>query len=140
MVKLLDDIFSKIPHDAKYQGYVWFSDSREPVTLVDEGLPEFPGQEDKRFVVEALLYDPAGKKSFFAFHNGELVVQEFNLETIAQEFECAEGPFFFHPYRLDKRVRFLKFWEVWMSEKDPFCADMEVLCFQQYVFCGFDLK
>ena len=69
-----------IPAQEKYEGYLWMSDSTEPVVLDREPLPEDKISSPNPFVVEAELYDGANLCSFSVHHAGnEIICNRFQL-------------------------------------------------------------
>ncbi len=135
MIQLLNQL-SDIPNES-YQGYVWYSDRVQPITLIDEHLPEWPGAADKHFVVEALLYDSKAQRSYQVVHTGRLIIQSFNWQQLPEEVVAEEHAYL--PYRLDPRVAKLRFVRLWQPQADPYCDGAEVLRPVAWIFRGFDI-
>jgi len=135
MVQLLSQL-TDIP-DKRYQGYVWYSDASYPVALFGDPLPDWPEDGDKRFVVEALLYDPVEEQSYHILHVGHLIIQAFDFQKLPEEVKVEECTYL--PYRLDSRVKKIRFARVWQPEKDPYCDNAVVLRPVSWVFRGFEI-
>lgn len=136
MIKKLEKVHQIPP--GSYQGYVWYSDTRRPEVLIGAQPTWSRDQDGQAFVVEALLYDAEAKKSYHVWHDGELHVLAFDLGAVDESVETVERSFF--PSWADAQVSKLKFRQLWLSEKDPLCADMEVLRPKYWVFVGFEIK
>ncbi len=122
------EISSEIP----FEGYLWLSDSSEPVvydhrqvdwSIVGDAVP---------FVVEGNLFD--GRNSYSIRHTGSgYEIREFTEEDM-NGLECSVRHFMSN--RMDGRR--LVFKQLWKAENDPLCCDMPSLRPWAMVFCGFN--
>lgn len=118
---------------AKYQGYIWRSDSDSPEVLT--GDKEYGGTLapiDNPFIIEGNLWDENTLTSvsiryvdgMYYIHRTVLTSDEVkNYKT-----------FVAHRIGEDTRLRFVQLWE---PRPDPMCEGMEVLEPSKLVFIGF---
>lgn len=117
-----------------YQGYLWYSDSKEPHVFVDEEFGIEISNDQNPFIIEGQLFD--GKNSIsIKYVDGEYRVnphvvkgEDFNNVDV----EIKE----YHANRI-KNVRKLQFLQYWRPEPDKNCEGMEVLQPKELVFVGF---
>ena len=129
---------NQIPRDKSYQGYLWYSNEKAPVTLLDEPLPEISDTINP-FVIEGNLYDSLSKISYqIKSMDGNTLVMRYDLNALPAEHQHIDKCFL--PQRLPKRIEKLKFAEVWFPEQDPLCEGMPVLRPAFTAFTGFKLK
>lgn len=117
---------------AKYQGYIWFSDSAEP--YVKEGEYEIDIEDDVNpFIIEGQLYDTEAKISYsIKYADGKHICVKYVLSELQGEFR--EQTFCSNKMHGRK----LKFREYWKAVPDPLCEGMEVLQMSGNVFVGFE--
>lgn len=78
---------------AKYQGYLWYSDQRQPeVYLGNASVVEFTLDESKNpFIVEGNLYDAERQLSIsIKFADGKYIVTKYDLGRIAADESVSE--------------------------------------------------
>jgi len=120
---------------AKYEGYIWYSDSAKPEIFKREIERELNlNDTENPFIIEGQLYCEEKKLSVsIKYVDGKHIVNKFNLseepETTDQEY-LAE-------FRNDAG---LKFRQLWKPESDPLCENFEVLKPAGFVFIGFKNK
>lgn len=128
----LTDIPSGIPMD----GYLWFSDEREPRLFLNKPLAGdlFPLKGINPFIVEGNLYDPANGKSYSVRYDGsDTRVYCYDHNKLPQNY----NPLEYIPVRLGGAVQKLVFRQYWKNEPDPLCEGFEVLKPSSIVFFGF---
>jgi CRISPR type III-associated protein (TIGR04423 family) len=119
----------------KYQGYVWLSDEKYPVVLLDKEY-DFSTLKENQFVIEALLWNAEdGGTSIMIRHTGKYHIQEFKLNELPTGHELVEKVYL--PHRLDK-VKHVYFKQLWIPEPDAFCEGMEVMTMKALIFTGFN--
>jgi len=118
---------------SEYSGYLWQSDKTTPKVYEGEKIDEDLLQSQNPFIVEGLLYNEAGKKSYsIKYADGELLIHEFCLTDVdfAQNKEKT-----FYTNRM--KGLSIKFLDIWEAVKDELCLGMEVLQPKAQVFIGF---
>ncbi|MFC2759873.1 TIGR04423 family type III CRISPR-associated protein [Hallella multisaccharivorax] len=130
-----------IPAQEKYEGYLWMSDSTEPVVLDREPLPEDKISSPNPFVVEAELYDGANLCSFSVHHAGnEIICNRFQLTLDDRTSgHNEERVFKSHHFKDHLELHFIDCWE---PQSDELCQPegedpMDVLRFTRRIFVGF---
>tara|TARA_R110002124_G_scaffold193164_2_gene360404 strand:+ start:720 stop:1154 length:435 start_codon:yes stop_codon:yes gene_type:complete len=128
--------------ERKYQGYVWYSDQKEPKVLQNE-IFRFENIGLNPFVVEALLWHEDDKTagdgiSVMVRHTGTYHIHEFEMDNLPEHCELVEKEYL--PHRLGNNIEKVKFKQLWLPEKDPNCLDMEVLTMKALIFVGFETK
>ena len=129
MKKYLDikDIKSEKP----FEGYLWMSDSAEPIIINHQILDNNWIKDELPFVVEGYLYD--GENSYVIRHTGKgYFIREFAKDEI-EACENSEQTFVSNRMKDMK----LKFKQLWRAEKDSLCCDMKTLRPWALIFCGF---
>lgn len=127
-----------IPIDNKYDGFLWMSNSKEPIELDREALPASFGKDCNPFVVEGELWDSDNKRSYSIHQAGNI--------TVCQKFDVNDSDF--NDINVDDRVyashrmkhhglHFLEYWEPTVSEA---CLGMKSLEMKKRVFVGFKDK
>ena len=140
MKKLTD-----IPHDRKYVGYLWMSDSvspkiySDPTSLEQELLIR---EDENPFIVEGQLYckdkDGFEKSYHIKYIDGEYWVAEYDLNEIRAKADPNDQgvvkSFISNRMQCSK----LKFEQYWEAVPDELCEGMEVLNPGPFVFVGFE--
>lgn len=128
----------KTINNAKYQGYIWYSDQSHPEVLDGNSERELELDENANpYIVEANLWDNANRKSISIryidgkYYTNEKTVEEDELsgDTDHSTRKC------YIAHRIDG-YRYLHFIQYWKTRKDTLCADMEVLEPERLVFIG----
>jgi CRISPR type III-associated protein (TIGR04423 family) len=119
----------------KYQGYVWMSDQKKPLTL--KGDKDFDFSETKYqtvnpFVIEALLWCENTKTSVHVRHTGRYVINEFVLTD-----DDLKNEKFYIPHRLETSGRKARFCQIWEEKDDDLCEGFPVFTLKAIVFTGF---
>ncbi|NBB31246.1 TIGR04423 family type III CRISPR-associated protein [Cellulophaga sp. BC115SP] len=132
-MKKLDNL-SDIPK-LTYEGYVWFSNKKEP-QILDKALFDSVQFEENTFIIEALLWNAEdGGTSIMIRHTGKYHIQVFKLKELPAGHKLEEKAYL--PHRLDK-VKHVYFQQLWIPEPDAFCEKMEVMTMKALIFTGFN--
>jgi CRISPR type III-associated protein (TIGR04423 family) len=121
---------TEIPKERNYTGYLWMSDTKEPLTdSLDKHLDIT--DSDNPFIVEGQLYAKEAQKSYsIKYVDGKHIVTEYDIP--------AKGIYdekIFIPNRIKKSG--IVFRQYWKSQNDDLCEGMEVLVPAAYIFMGF---
>lgn len=135
---------------AKYEGYLWYSNEKEPKVFDgSEMVPEINLDEKKNpFIIEGNLWDADNLKSkMIRYVDGEYIVRRPKVD----EEELKEGISSSQAYGSDIAttrkdylahriggVKCLSFLQYWKAEADEMCEGMQVLRPLKLVFIGFD--
>lgn len=122
---------------AEYQGYVWYSDQKEP-EIIDGTYQKDITSEENPFIIEAQLYAPKANHSISVrYVDGEYIVNQYDLSAeSANALESRVREYMSN--RMDGCV--LCFKELWKAEQDPYCEDFYVLEPKDFIFIGFKRK
>lgn len=118
---------------SKYQGYVWFSDSKSPVVLMDQEYELSIDESQNPFVVEAYLFSSEDQMSHLVkYVDGAYrhIVHDLNAKTS----DAFDEKVFFAVKEIGKQMLFRQYWR---KEADANCEGMEVLVPAESVFVGF---
>lgn len=118
----------------KYDGYIWFSDQKKPVTLIEEEY-SFEDAKENPFVIEALLWNAEEEISIMVRHTGKYHIQEFKLNELSAESKLEDK--FYLPHRLNENVKHVCFKQLWIPEPDALCEGMSVMTMKALIFTGF---
>lgn len=116
-----------------YEGYLWFSDSNNPIILSGETYP-FDQVNTNPFIIEGLLYCAEDEVSLTIKHTGDYHISICNLKQLPEEAALKEIKYL--PHRLSG-VNKVCFKQLWLAQPDPCCADMKVLTMKALLFTGF---
>lgn len=119
---------------AKYQGYIWRSDSDSPeVHTGDSEYDGFtPNSDEKPFIIEGNLWDEAtGASVSIRYVDGKYYIHRTVLTTDERKNYKT-----FVAHRIDG-YKYLRFVQLWEPRPDPMCEGMEVLEPSKLVFIGF---
>ena len=119
----------------KYQGYVWYSDQKEPKTLTGTSDFEFTVHEPFPFVVEALLFCNEDNTSVMVRHSGKYYITEYEFSNLPDG--AILVPKSYLPHGLESKTK-VCFQQLWLPEIDLNCENMEVLILKAVIFSGFD--
>jgi CRISPR type III-associated protein (TIGR04423 family) len=122
---------SEIP-DVNYIGFYWLSDAEFPVMVTENKKFDSTHIKINPFIVEAMLWDDKSQKSIMISHTGSYQIFEYNLKEIEGEF--VEKEYFAHRLEGVSKVCFK---QLWQTEKDLNCEDMQVLKMKAQIFIGF---
>lgn len=118
---------------SKYQGYLWYSDNKEPQVLNNEVFELEIADNANPFVIEGQLFD--GQKSIsIKYVDGKYYVNTYDLEDL--DGVKQEQMFFSHRMG-DRKLYFKQFWQ---PVNDEQCEGMQVLQPTELVFVGFNDK
>lgn len=136
---------------AKYKGYLWYSNEKEPKVFDgSEMVPEMNLDEKKNpFVIEGNLWDADNMTSIMIrYVDGEYIVRptqvtEEELKGISSSqaygseshIATTRKDYLVHRIGGVKCLRFLQYWQ---AEPDDMCEKMCVLRPSKLVFIGFD--
>lgn len=132
------DSLDDIPN-GDYEGYFWASNSKEPKKILDESsLTEMKSIHGNPFVMEALLYDRKAEISIHVQHTGRQQIICYNWKAFDESSLISEhqDKATFIPQKING-IKCLEFQRIWKKEKDPLCADKDVLKMYALVFTGF---
>ena len=116
---------------AKYQGYIWFSDSTKP-EIIDKEFSLDISSETNPFIAEAYLMDEDKQISYsIKFVDGNYLFNPFRIdENDLHNFKVYEG-------KRMNGIR-LRFTQRWKEVKDELCCGMTTRIPAEMVFVGFD--
>jgi len=118
---------------SKYQGYLWYSDNKEPQVLNNEVFELEIADNANPFVIEGQLFD--GQKSIsIKYVDGKYYVNTYDLDDL--DGVKQEQMFFSHRMG-DRKLYFKQFWQ---PVNDEQCEGMQVLQPAELVFVGFNDK
>jgi len=118
---------------SKYQGYLWYSDNKEPQVLNNEVFELEVADNANPFVIEGQLFD--GQKSIsIKYVDGKYIVNTYDLNTLDGVMQEQT----FHSHRMEGKL--LKFIQIWKNQSDELCEGMQVLQPAELVFVGFNDK
>ncbi len=119
---------TEIP-EAKYQGYIWYSDSDHPETF--NGDEELDPNENP-FIIEGNLWDEATSTSIsIRYIDGKYYIHRTTLTS-----EERKNYKTYVAHRIDG-YKYLRCVQLWEPRPDPMCEGMEVLEPSKLVFIGF---
>lgn len=134
---------------AKYEGYLWYSNEKEPKVFDgNEMVPEINlDEKENPFIIEGNLWDEDGKKSIMIrYVDGKYIVcrtqvNEEELKGISSsqaygsDIATTRKDYLAHRIGGVKCLCFLQYWQ---AEPDKMCVGMQVLRPSKLVFIGFD--
>ena len=120
----------------KYTGYIWKSDDKRPLVLINEEY-DFSLVKTNPFIIEALLYSEQDKISLTIKHTGRYHINEIPLNKLEEGAELQDRAYL--PHRLNG-VEKVCFKQLWLPEIDENCNKLPVLKMNALVFTGFKLK
>lgn len=126
----------QIPQNIDFTGYVWMSDSQNPVVDPTEikKILNKTSDNSNPFVIEGQLYCDSTKQSFsIRYTDGEYFVVEYNLSE-ANKTNGIYKEFVSNRIPNNKKLRFFAYWE---AKPDSLCKDMQVLQPADFAFVGF---
>lgn len=136
---------------AKYKGYLWYSNEKEPKVFDgSEMVPEINLDEKKNpFIIEGNLWDKDGRNSIMIrYVDGEYIVHRTQVkeeklkgisssEAYGSKSDIATTRKDYLAHRIGG-VKCLSFLQYWKAEADEMCEGMQVLRPSKLVFIGFD--
>ncbi len=121
---------------SKYQGYLWYSDQKEPKVIDNKEFELEISDNENPFIVEGQLFD--GRNSIsIKYVDGKYIVKPYEVKD--EDYNSPNTVKEFLPNRM-KGVERLYFLEYWKPQKDNLCEDMKVLQPAELVFVGFKNK
>ncbi len=125
---------------SKYEGYIWYSNEKQPIVLSGKDYFSFDENEnDNPFVIEALLFDKENQVSITIRHTGTFLIKIFDLKNLPQNAILSDTKEYY-PHRLGNEVSKVCFKQLWIPEKDLNCEEMEVFNMKAFIFTGFKYK
>lgn len=116
---------------SKYQGYLWYSDKKEPQVLNNEVFELEIADSSNPFVIEGQLFD--GQKSIsIKYVDGKYIVNTYDLDALDGVMQEQK----FYSHRVDGKQ--LKFRQIWKEQPDELCEGMQVLQPAELFFVGFN--
>lgn len=128
------ETITEIPK-AKYQGYIWRSDSDSPEVLTgDKEYGGFtPNPDGNPFIIEGNLWDEiTGVSISIRYVDGRYYIHRTTLTGETDHSTIKK----YVAHRIDE-YKYLRFVQLWESRPDPMCEGMEVLEPSKLVFIGF---
>lgn len=121
--------------EAKYEGYIWMSDSQEPLVITpDKTYGLVLRDTDNPFVVEGNLWNADTQTSIMVkYIDGKYIVRQV-LVTEEDRREAVKKEYI--PHRIEGAEK-LSFLQYWVEEADPLCEGMTTLRPGKLVFVGF---
>ena len=137
---------------AKYEGYIWMSDSKKPTVYTGKTDLELSlNDSDNPFIIEGNLWNKEKRESIkVAYIDGKYrirhtIVSEDAYKGIddsaimasndaAQMVATTKKEYFAHCMPGIEKLCFVQYWE---AEEDPMCENMKVLAPTKLVFVGF---
>lgn len=119
-----------------YEGYLWYSDQKEPFVLMKEEYEGILVDGENPFVVEGYLYDGVHSISI-RYVDGHYCIQ--NRVVLNTEDISSQEQRYFPSFARD-RIEALVFKQLWREETDLLCENMAVLKPAGTMFLGFKRK
>lgn len=136
---------------AKYVGYLWYSNEKEPKVFDgNEMVPEINlDEKENPFIIEGNLWDKDGRKSImiryvdgkYIVHSTHVNEEELNGISSSQDYGSKSHTATTRKDYLAHRiggVKCLSFLQYWQAEPDEMCEGMCVLRPSKLVFIGFN--
>jgi len=118
---------------SKYEGYLWYSDKKEPQVLNNEVFELEIADSSNPFIVEGQLFD--GQKSIsIKYVDGKYFFNTYDLNALDGVMQEQK----FYSHRMGGKQ--LKFRQIWKEQPDELCEGMQVLQPAELVFVGFNDK
>lgn len=125
--------YKDINFEAKYDGYIWMSDTKTPNVLVNQALDRCCFEKGNPFVIEGQLYDSENRKSLsIKYVDGKYYILSFKVEE--KDFNSNYEKKYVSNRMGGRMLRFVQHWE---AEPDEFCEGMVVYHPSELVFIGF---
>ena len=128
------ETITKIPK-AKYQGYIWRSNSDRPEVLTgDKEYGGFtPNPDGNPFIIEGNLWNEANSTSIsIRYVDGRYYIHRTTLTGETDHSTIKK----YVAHRIDE-YKYLRFVQLWEPRLDRMCDGMEVLERSKLVFIGF---
>lgn len=133
------ETITKIPK-AKYQGYIWRSNSDRPEVLTgDKEYGGFtPNPDGNPFIIEGNLWNEANSTSIsIRYVDGRYYIHRTTLTDGDTDHSTIKK---YVAHRINNgtdKDTYLRFVQLWEPRPDPMCEGMEVLEPSKLVFIGF---
>lgn len=126
---------SNIDHSLDYQGYLWLSDKKEPIILIDEKIPDNIFNS-LPFVVEGYLFCKSKYGLSIKIKNvdGEYHVSKVELNTIPKD-QITQNDFV--AIKNDKGIKKILSVQYWEKVPDQLSENMDTLEPSWVAFNGF---
>lgn len=119
---------------SRYEGYIWFSDQKEPKVFNNEEFELEIADDKNPFIIEGQLFDSTNNKSVsIKYVDGEYIVKPYDV----QENERDNAQEYLSNRMDDRKLLFVQRWE---EQPDDLCEGMQVLQPAELVFVGFNNK
>jgi len=118
--------------NAKFEGYIQMSDRRiedKYIFSTPSNLPKWEELHQGNFIVELVLFDKESNRS--------ILVRQANDTWIVIDKKLNGNEDIEKFYTLKENLK-MKIAQIWETEKDEFCLDMEVLEPKYLLFAGFE--
>lgn len=135
---------NEIPTNVEYQGYLWLSNSIEPIVFDNQTIDiklkekEIELKEGMMpFVVEGQLYSQTEKISYsIKYVDGRHIVSKYEKVRIDDANDDIELKTYLSNRMDDRVLCFLRYWEP-LDDGDENCEGMKPLVITKNVFVGF---
>lgn len=121
----------EINFDLEYEGYIWYSNQRNPKMITKFNKSDFT---DLPFIIEGNLY-AANKKISISIKNidGAYFITQTSLDNLPKD-QITEQEFLSHKLDGIKKIKMVQFWE---EVEDELCEGMKTLKPSWQAFQGF---
>ena len=127
---------AEIPSHSNYEGYLWWSDKRNPDLYLQDRILHLPAEENNPFIIEGVLVDKnQGLSYLIRFIDGKYRVFRYDPREL-EKYEYEEKRWLAG----FERMEHLCFRQYWIPERDNENAGFEVLNPGMLVFMGFNFK
>lgn len=128
----------EINKQAKYEGYIWWSDQTQPQVLLGKEFDvESITDSINPFVIEGQLWNAADAVSIsIRYADGKHIIKNHHVTS-----EDLQGSSTVTPERYISHIKgvgSLCFLRYWKAEKDELCEGFEALRPEKLVFVGFE--
>lgn len=118
-----------------YEGYLWYSNEKEPKVLNEEEFELEISDNKNPFVIEGQLFDADRMLSIsIKYVDGEYICNSYNVDSLDFNRNNIEKKVFHSNRMKGYKLQFLQYW---MEKEDDLCEGMKVLRPTKSVFVGF---
>lgn len=125
---------------SNYEGYVWYSDQKNPGIIQGEWEIDIPDSRNP-FIIEGHLYDRQNNVSIrIQYVDGHYLLHKKHIEEL--DFNSINvDRIDFQPSKMPNKITALQFLRYWKEgPADPLCENMTALQPDELVFVGFKMK
>jgi CRISPR type III-associated protein (TIGR04423 family) len=118
---------------SSYQGYLWFSDQKEP-EIINGIFEKEIDDKTNPFIVEGQLFDGSNSISI-KYIDGKYIVNNYDVKSDKFKNVDFKEVTYLPNFNGGDLLRFRQYWR---PQSDPLCEGMDVLHPAELVFVGFD--